>query len=826
MIVSTSEKKLPEKAPVVVIGGGIIGVSTLYHLARKGVEGAVLVERKQLASGTTWHAAGIVGQLRESGSQTALSKYTARLFTELEAETGQATGYKQNGTLHLALSDVRMEQLLRNHDHARRMEIESHILSVPELEKLWPLVSYDGVRGGFFVPSNGQVNPLDVTQALARGAKNNGSLVFENTLATRILTRNGRVTGVETDRGVIATEKVLLAGGMWSARFAKAHGVTVPLHAAEHFYIVTEPVADLPRTLPCLVVAEERTYWKEDAGKLLIGGFEAHAKAWGRDGIPESFEFDELPFDMEHLDPMLQTIFARMPALEQMGIQTFFNGPESFTPDGRPYLGPAPEMPGLFIAAGMNSNGILNSGGVGYTMAEWLVDGYPGRSMSSMLAARAHPFQSNARYNAERVTEAVGFHYGIHWPGRQVETARGVRKVPVHDRLRASGGVFAERIGWELPMYFDESGGGWQDRPSIGIQYWSEFVERECLAAQDAAVLLDQSMYGKLLVQGPDAVKALNRVCGADLDIPVGTSVYTQFLNPRGGIEADVTVTRIEPGKFLVVTGHPSQIRDRAWIEMHADPSWRFEIFDATAAYALLTIHGPRSRDILQSLTRDDLGNEAFPFGAAREIDLAYARLWAIRRSFVGELGYELLVSTEFATGVYDAILDAGRPLGLRHMGMFAMGSCRLEKAFRHFGHDIGEDDTPYETGLGFAVNLGKPEDFLGKDVLARQKQGGAATRFRTVAIAVEGADLQTGPYLIHNEPIWRGDELVGHVTSGGWGYRLRRMLGLASLHREDGVSKAWLDEGGFEVQVAGRRYPIAVQLQPFYDSAGMRMRG
>jgi glycine cleavage system aminomethyltransferase T len=315
-------------------------------------------------------------------------------------------------------------------------------------------------------------------------------------------------------------------------------------------------------------------------------------------------------------------------------------------------------------------------------------------------------------------------------------------------------------------------------------------------------------------------------VCVADLDVAVGTSVYAQFLNPRGGIEADVTITRIAQSKFLVVTGHPSQIRDRVWIEMHADPSWRFEIFDATAAFALLTIHGPKSREILQSLTRDDLSNAAFPFGAAREIDLAYARAWAIRRSFVGELGYELVVSTEFASGVYDAIMEAGLPAGLRLMGMFAMGSCRLEKAFRHFGHDIGEDDTPYETGLGFAVNLAKEANFLGKDVLAKQKQAGAATTFRTVAIAVEGAELQAGPYLIHNEPIWRGDELVGHVTSGGWGYRLRKMLGLASLHREEGVSKAWLDEGGFEVQVAGKRHPITVQLQPFYDPAGLRMRG
>ncbi|AUX78397.1 FAD-dependent oxidoreductase [Sinorhizobium fredii] len=820
----TRQKALPEKAPVVVIGGGIIGVSTLYHLARRGVSGAVLLERKQLASGTTWHAAGIVGQLRESSAQTNLSKYTARLFTELEAETGQATGYKQNGTMHLALSGIRLEQLQRNHDHARRMEIESHMLSVDALKEQWPLINYEGVLGGFFVPSNGQVNPLDVTQAMAKGAKQKGALVFENTSATRILTKNGRVIGVETDQGVIATEKVLLAGGMWTSRFAKAHGVTVPLHAAEHFYIVTQPVADLPRTLPCLVVGEERTYWKEDAGKLLIGGFEARGKAWAREGIPDSFEFDELPFDMEHNEPILETIFARMPALAEMGIKTFFNGPESFTPDGRPYLGPAPEKRGLFIAAGMNSNGILNSGGVGLTMAEWLVDGYPSRSMNSMLACRAHPFQSNSAYNGDRVGESVGFHYGIHWPGRQIETARGIRRVPMHDRLASAGAVFAERIGWEVPMYFDPAGAGWPTKPSLGWQEWSPIVADECIAARDDAVLLDQSMYGKILVQGPDTAKALNMVCGAQMDVPTGTSVYTQFLNPRGGIEADVTVTRFAEDRFLIVTGHPSQIRDRAWLEAHADPSWRFEVFDATSSYSLLTVHGPKARAVIGSITTDDVSNEAFPFGAARELDLAYARAWVIRRSFLGELGYELLIPTEFTAGVYEALLVAGKPHNLRHIGMFAMNSCRLEKAFRHFGHDIGEDDTPFETGLGFAVDLSK-EQFLGREVLEAQKAQGPATKFRTVCVSVESASALEGPYLIHNEPVWRDGELVGHVTSGGWGFRLERMVGLASLHRADGVTKAWLDEGGFEVQIAGEMCPLTVQLQPFYDPKGERMR-
>lgn len=814
----------PEAAPVVIVGGGIIGVSTLYHLAKRGVP-AVLIERRKLACGTTWHAAGIVGQLRDSTAQTELGKYTARLFRELEEETGQATGYKPNGTINLALGEVRHEQLLRSHDHAKRMGIETQLLSLEELREKWPWIETSDVKSAFFVPSNGQVNPLDVTVALSKGARAKGAQVFENTTVTDLIIRDGRVTGVETDKGVIATDKVLLAGGMWSHLFAKAKGVTVPLHAAEHFYIVTEPVAGLPKTQPILNIAEERTYWKEDTGKLLIGAFEQMGKPYGANGIPEDFEFDELPFDMEHVEASLEKMFERMPVLADMGIQTFFNGPESFTPDGRPYLGPTAEIRGLYVATGMNSNGILNSGGVGLTMAEWMIDGAPSRGMGPMLARRAHPFQSNTRYNRERAAEAVGFHYGVSWAGRQVSSARGVRRVPLHDRLADAGATFAERIGWEVPMYYDPQKKGWNTEPNLRWKDWAPQVQAECLAARDAAVLIDQSMYAKIQVQGPDAVRALNRVCGAQMDVAPGTSVYTQFLNQRGGIEADVTVTRTAADRFMVITGHPSQIRDQAWIRDHADPGWRFEVFDATSAYGLVSIHGPKSRQILAALSGDDMSDAAFPFGAAREIDIAYARGWAIRRSFLGELGFELMVPTEFMAGVYDALIETGAPHGLRHMGMFAMNACRLEKGFRHFGHDIAEDDTPYETGLGFAVDLGKA-DFLGKDVLARQKANGPAQKNRTVSCIVEGVDARTGPYLIHNEPVWRDGAIAGHVTSGDWGFRIGAMVGLASLHKDSGVSKAWLEEGGFEVQIAGTMYPLRVQLAPFYDPSGAIMRG
>lgn len=814
----------PASAPVVIIGGGIIGCSTLYHLAHKGVP-AVLLERKQITSGTTWHAAGIVGQLRESAAQTELSKYTARLFQTLEEETGQATGYKQNGTINLALSDVRMEQIKRSHDHALRMGIKSHLLTPEETAERWPWVNYDGVQGSFHVPSNGQVNPLDVCLAMAKGARQKGAQIFEHTAATRILTKAGRVIGVETDKGVIATEKVLLAGGMWTARFAKAHGVTVPLHAAEHFYIVTEPVKDLPKDLPILNILEERTYWKEDAGKLLIGGFEARGKAWAKDGIPQTFEFDELPFDMDHAEPELQVMFERMPALADMGIQTFFNGPESFTPDGRPFIGPAPEMPGLFIAAGMNSNGILNSGGVGLTMSEWMTDGMPKRGMGSIMAARALPFQSNLAYNAERVTESIGLHYGLHWPGRQMETARGVRRVPLHEPLAKAGAKFAERMGWEVPMYFDTDTADWPNEPSIGYQAWSPCIAQEVKAVQNAAGLLDQSMYAKLLLAGPDAVTLLNHICGAQMDVVIGTSVYTQFLNKRGGMEADFTVTRLADSRFMIITGHPSQARDMAWIKANADPNWQVELIDMTSAYSLLTIHGPKSRAILQALSSDDLSNDAFPFGAAQDMDVAFARAWVIRRSFFGELGYELMIPSEFSAHVYEALMREGAPLGLRHVGMFAMNACRLEKGFRHFGHDIAEDDTPFETGLGFAVDLSKA-DFIGKAALLKQKETcKAAVPDRLVTIAVPELTLENGPYLSHDETIWKNGDMVGYVTSGGWGYRLQQMIGIATLHQSGGVTKAWIDEGGFTARIAGVDYPIHVQLAPLYDPQCEKMR-
>lgn len=820
-------QNLPARAKVVVIGGGIIGASALYHLAKAGCTDAVLLERDRFASGTTWHAAGIVGQLRDSKAQTELAQYTTRLFQSLETETGQATGYKENGSMTVALTQQRLELIKRNVSSAQRMGVPCQFLSPEEILERWPLLRVDDILGGQFVPSNGQVNPLDVTTALIKGAKQSGAQAFENTPVLDVLVKDGKAIGVRTTQGDIACERVLLAGGMWAHAFAKKLGVPVPLHAAEHYYIVTESLPGLARTTPVLTVADERAYYKEDAGKLLVGFFEAKGNAWPPAGgrIPANFSFEELPPDMEHMEPQLMLAFDRVPVLQNTGIQLFFCGPESFTPDGRAYMGPAADVRGLYVAAGFNSNGILSSGGAGKVMADWVVQGLPSVSMGALHAQRALPFQSNTRYVRERVVESIGMHMTLHWPGHHVHTARGVRHFPLHDRLLAAGAVMGERIGWEFPLYFDTPGATLPEEPSLKRQAWFPNVERECLAAREAALLIDQSCYGKLLVKGTDALRALEYVSANRIDVPVGQSVYTHWLNVRGGIEADLTITRIGNSEFLIVTGHPSQVRDRAWLESHFDPSWRVQVHDVTAGHAMFSLSGPNARAILQGLTDEDVTDKALPFGHAKLLDVGLGRCWVLRRSFVGELGYEFYPTTDLARHVFDELIREGTPRGMRLGGFLAMGHCRLEKGFVHFSHDIGEDDTPLEAGLRFAVAFDKPGDFIGRQALEKQRDAGPLPA-RLVNLRVKSASLDAGPYLYRNEPIWRGDELVGYVTSGAWGFRLGGSYAMGSVKRTEGVTVEWLKEGGFEVEVAGERHSVDLQFAGFYDPKGERMRG
>ena len=818
---------LPERARVVIIGGGIIGASTLYHLAKGGVHDCVLLERDRFASGTTWHAAGLTTRIRDSRGQSRLVQYTSDLFQSLEAETGQATGYRENGALYIATNPIRHELLKRQASASKHMGVRVDLLTAAEAKERWPLLFVDDVLGGVFIHGNGQVNPLDAAMALIKGARRCGANAFEHTPVEDVLIRDGRVVGVRTARGDIACDRVLLAGGLWSHKIAKRLGVALPLQAAEHYYIVTEPIPSLARTTPVLGNPDERAYYKEDAGKLLVGFFEAIARPWPPRGkeIPKEFSFTELPGDLEHIEPQLNLAFRRVPVLKDVGIKLFFCGPESFTSDSRAFMGPTAEVRGLYVAAGFNSYGILSSGGVGKVMAAWLTEGIPPLAMTAMHAQRAMAFQANTRYMQDRVVEALGYNMSLHWPGHQLRTARNIRHSPVHDRLMAAGAIMGERAGWEIPLYYDAAGAVLPKTPSLSYQEWFPRLTAECAAARDRAVLVDQSCYGKLLVSGPDAARALNHVSANEMDVPGGRSVYTQWLNVRGGIEADVVVIRQSREQFLIVTGPGGQVRDRCWFEANIPPELSVQIHDVSAQYGMFSLSGPLSRAILQALTDADLSNEALPFGHGQLIDIGYGRAWVVRRSYFGELGYEIFPTSDLCRHVYDVLFEEGKPHGLVNAGFFALLHSRLEKGFVHYGADIGEDDTPLEAGLKFAIAFDKPGGFIGREALVRQQNAGPLES-RIVNLRVREATQHTGPYLYRNEPVWKAGEIVGYVTSGAWGFRLDLSFGMVSVWHKGGVTAKWLAEGAFDVEVAGVRHAVDMQFAGFYDPKGDRLRG
>jgi 4-methylaminobutanoate oxidase (formaldehyde-forming) len=817
-------KDLPSKAKIVIVGGGIAGCSIVYHLGKLGQTDVVLLERRQLTCGTTWHAAGIVGQLRSSRAQTDLAIYTVNLFRSLEEETGQATGYKQNGSLGLALSPGRVEDHKRNVSRAQYMGVEAQYLQREEIAERWPLFETSDVLGGYFVPGNGQVNAIDVTNALAKGARLHGASIFENTEVISLIVRKGAVRGVVTAQGEVEADLVVLAGGMWTRDFAARYGVSVPLQAAEHFYIVTEPVSGLPSDFPVASVSDEHTYYKEDAGKLLVGCFEPVAKPWGLDGIPENFCFDSLPEDFDHFSPILEKAVQRLPLLGKAGIQLFFNGPESFTPDGRYYLGETPELANLFVAAGFNSQGILSSGGVGKVMAEWIIKRHPPSSMASFDIRRMMPFQSTRAYLADRTVESLGLQMEVHWPGKQARTARGARRLALHDKLLAAGAQMGERSGWEQPAFYIEPG----EAPGFAYHHrrpgWFEACRRESLAVQNDVVLFDQSNFAKFIVEGPDACAALERICANKVDVPVGRIVYTQWLNERGGIEADVTVTRMSETKFMILTGGPMQVRDFDWLCKHIPQDARCLAYDTGAGYSMLSIMGPRSRALLQAVSPADFSSAVFPFSTSQEIELGYAKLRANRLTYVGELGWELIIPAEFTAYVYERLIEAGAGFNLRHGGWFTIDHCRIEKAYRRWGHDLDEDGTPIEAGLRFAVAMKKPMHFIGRDALQRQLDSGCLKQ-RLVIFQIDHP-AESVPVIHGGEPIYRDGICVGSFTSGNWGHRVERSLGFGYVSNPDGVSDAFIAEGRYEVDVALSRYPLIAGLQPLYDPAGDRIRG
>jgi 4-methylaminobutanoate oxidase (formaldehyde-forming) len=803
---------------VVVIGGGIAGCSVAYHLTKLGWRDVLLLERRDISCGTTWHAAGLVGQLRATQNLTRLAKYGGDLYERLEAETGQATGFRRPGSLSLARNAERMHELKRLASMARCFDVDVEVIAPAEAGRRWPLMRTDDLVGALWLPRDGRTNPIDTTLALARGARLGGATILENTAVTGIRVEYGRVAGVTTTGGEVACEVVVNCAGMWARRVGLMAGVTVPLHASEHFYIVTEPMAGVSPDLPVLRDPDGYIYVREEVGGLLMGGFEPVAKPWGMDGIPSDFAFSLLPEDWEHFQVLMEQALIRIPALETAPVRRHVNGPESFTPDGRYLLGEAPECRNFFVAAGFNSIGIASGAGAGRAVAEWIVGGEPPMDLWDVDIRRIAPFQGNPAYLRDRTVEMVGALYAIHWPYQQPVTARGVRKSALHDRLAARGACFGVVMGWERANWYATPGMEAAYLYSYGRQNWFSCSAAEHRAVREAVGLFDQSSFCKLRLEGPDALAVLQRLCANDVDVTPGRLVYTQMLNARGGIEADLTVTRLGSDAFLIVTAAAASTHNTHWIRKHLGGA-RAVLTDLSSSEAVLGVMGPRSRELLSRLTDADLSNQAFPFLSSREIWLVSAPVRAARVTYVGELGWELYVPTEFAGGVYDAVVAAGEDLGLRHAGYHAMDSLRMEKAYRSWGHDLGCEDTPLEAGLGFAVRLDKRPAFTGRDALLAQREKPLARR-----LAVFVLD-DPEPLLYHDEPIWRDGVLVGRIASGAYGHTLGRAAGLGWVAHPDGVTEAFLTGGRWEIEIACERRRARAQLAPLYDPKSLRVR-
>jgi len=811
--------ELPKKARVVIIGGGVIGCSIAYHLTKIGWDDVVLLERKQLTSGTTWHAAGLVGQLRPSINMTKLAKYTGELYRGLEAETGQATGYRQCGSISMATNAERFEELKRSASMAKVFDLPVHVVTPQEIKDLAHIVNVDDVVGGIHIPSDGYANAVDITQALAKGARTGGARIFENTKVTKIRHNGEKVTGVDTDDGSIDADYVVICGGMWTRDLAASIGVAAPLHACEHYYVLFEGVEGIDSTLPVLRDYDYCGYYKYDAGKLLVGAFEPNARPWGMDGISEDFCFDEIAGSFEHFEPLLMDAMRRVPALEKAGIQKFFCGPESFTPDVRYHLGESAELKGCFVAAGLNSIGLQSAGGVGKVMADWIRDGIPPADLWTVDIRRNMPFQINRKYLRERVTESLGLLYATHYPFKQYETARGVRRSAIHDRLVAAGACHGEAFGWERPNWYGEPGSSPRYEYSYGRQNWFGANAAECKAVREAVGLFDQSSFAKFRLEGRDAMTVLNRVCANDVDVAPGRLVYTQWLNEKGGIEADLTVTRLSETAYLIVTGAETEVKDFNWLKRHIPEDAHAVLTNISSAMGVISIMGPKARDLLQSICPNDLSHEAFPFATSQEIELGYALVRASRITYVGELGWELYIPTEFMTGVYDEIVAAGAAFGLKHCGYHALNALRMEKAYRHWGHDITDEDTPLEAGLGFAVKMDKAGGFIGREALLRQKETGLKQRL--VQFLLKSPE----PMLYHNEPIWQGDRIAGYIRSGMYAHSLGGACGLGYVTApDDGVVGA-IGADDFEIEIAGVRYPALASLKPLYDPSNARIK-
>ena len=815
-----TDPHLPTHARVVVIGGGIIGCSVAYHLAHLGCE-VLLLERDRLTAGTTWHAAGLIVTFGStSETSTELRKYSRDLYTRLPAETGQETGFRPCGFIEVAADADRLEEYRRVAAFNRLMGIDVHELGPSEVGALFPLARTDDILAGFYVREDGRANPVDVTMALAKGAKQRGARIVEGVRVDRVLTRGGAVSGVETSHGTVQCEVVVNCAGMWARELGQRDGVNIPLQAAEHYYLITGPLPGVSREAPVLEDPASYGYYREEAGGLMIGLFEPEAAPWKVEGVPKDFSFGEIEPDWERMTPFLERAMARVPAAQAAGIKKFFCGPESFTPDLLPIVGPAPSLSNYFVAAGLNSIGILTGGGIGRMLAHWILSGDPGADVTAIHVDRFHRYQSNPEYRRARTAEALGMVYQCHYPTRSMATARDAKRSPLHDRLAARGAYFKDVSGWEGADWYAPPGVEPKvERLSWGRQNWFPYWRAEHEAARSGVILMDMSFMSKFVVQGRDAGRVLNWLSANNVDGEPGRITYTQWLNESGKIEADLTVTKRDDGDYLVVASDTAHGHALARLRRHCEGAHAFAT-DVTGAYAQINVQGPRSRELLQRLTSSDLSNDAFPFRCAREIDLGLARVLCIRITYLGELGYELYVPAEQAVHVYERLVAAGESVGLKHAGLKALASLRMEKGYRDYGHDVDNTDSVLEAGLGFAVDLAKPGGFIGRDAVLAKKAARPLTR-RLLQVLV----LDPEPLLFHAEPVYRDGRPLGYVRAASYGHTLGGAVALAMIDAGEPIDQAWCEAGRWEVDVAGRRYPARASLRPMFDPEMKRIR-
>jgi 4-methylaminobutanoate oxidase (formaldehyde-forming) len=814
---------LPSHARVVVVGGGVIGTSIAYHLAQLGWKDVVLLERDRLTSGTTWHAAGLIASAGMSDETLLWSQqYSRALYERLEQETGLSTGFVRIGHLHLATNAVRREIQRREMNFARSQGLEKHEVSPQEIEDLFPLVETAGLVSGMYTPSDGRANPVDVTMSLAKGARLQGVQIFEGVPVTDFLLKDQRIVGVSTPQGTVQADVVVLAAGMWSRQLGAKVGVSVPLQAAEHYYLLTEPIAGVHNRLPVVEDPDSYAYVREENGGLLFGMFEPRGATWSPDGVSDNASFLTLPPDWERMTPHLERAFRRFPVMNTTGIKTFFCGPESFTPDGAFLMGESAEVAGLFVASGLNSLGILSAGGMGRLMAEMIVFGNASQDTTGIALTRTQRHESTRAFLAARTPDTLGYlfsHAGL--PNFKHKSARNVRRLALHDRYSARGAYFVPLSGWEMPYWFSQDGASPSVEHHFGRQPWFHYAAAEHQATRASVALFDKSFMGKFLVQGADAEKLLDRVSANSVSVPVGRNVYTQWLNEQGAIVADLTVTRLAEQQFLLVTGDVLQRFVPGWLRRHTRPGEHCTVADVTSAYTLLSLQGPHSRELLQHLTGTDLSTERVPFRASCEVEIGFARVLLVRVTYMGELGYEIYIPTEYSHTVYDALVAGIEAQGvpLVHAGLMALESLRLEKGYRDFAVDIDNTDTPLEAGLGFVVDLGK-ESFIGRDMLLAQKARGSLTR-RLVQFLLQEPE----PLLWGMEPILCEGEYCGYIRAGAFGHTLGASVGLGVIELREGITAELLRARRFEIEVNDRRIAATASLAPMYDPKSERIR-